>query len=67
MIILAGMPIWAQKLTLVQLVAHFIEVMPRVMLKGTGIDEIWPFAAFLAVYALLTRGRATHSYSNVSA
>ncbi len=62
-----SMPIWAQKLTVVNPVAHFIEVMRRVMLKGAGIDAIWPLVAILSGYALLALGLATRSYSKISA
>lgn len=62
-----SMPIWAQKLTLVNPVAHFIEVMRRVLLKGAGFDAIWPLAAILAGYAVLVLSLATRSYSKISA
>jgi ABC-2 type transport system permease protein len=62
-----SMPIWAQKLTLANPVAYFIEVMRRVMLKGAGFYAIWPLLAALTGYAVVVLGIATRSYSKVSA
>lgn len=61
-----SMPIWAQKLTIANPVAHFIEVMRRVMLKGAGFMAIWPLIAILAGYAVLALSLATRSYSKVT-
>lgn len=61
-----SMPIWAQSLTIANPVAHFIEVMRRVLLKGAGLREIWPLLVILSVYAGLILSLATRIYSKVT-
>jgi ABC-2 type transport system permease protein len=46
-----SMPIWAQKLTLVNPIAHFIKIMRMVLLKGAGWVEIQDLVAGLALMA----------------
>lgn len=62
-----SMPVWAQKLTLVNPVAHFIEVMRRVMLKGAGFTAIWQLFSILAAYAVIVLTLAGRTYSKVTA
>ena len=61
-----SMPVWAQKLALANPVAHFIEVMRRVMLKGAGLAAVWPIVVVLTGYALLVLTLATRSYSKTT-
>ena len=62
-----SMPAWAQKLNLLNPIAHFIEIMRRVLLKGAGFGDVqnlfWP----LIVYALCILTLAVRQYRKVSA
>ncbi len=46
-----SMPVWAQKLTILNPIAHFIEIMRSVMLKGAGWVEVQHLVALLSVMA----------------
>ncbi len=62
-----SMPVWAQKLTLLNPVAYFITIMRRVLLKGAGFaavqTEFWALVAYAAVMLTL----AVRQYRKVSA
>ena len=62
-----SMPAWAQKLTLLNPVAHFITIMRRVLLKGAGFDavqfEFWALVAYATAMLML----ALRRYRKVSA
>jgi ABC-2 type transport system permease protein len=62
-----SMPAWAQKLTLLNPVAYFIEIMRRVMLKGAGFAEIQFQFAALAVYAVAILTLAVRQYRKTTA
>jgi ABC-2 type transport system permease protein len=62
-----SMPVWAQHLTIANPVAHFIEIMRRIMLKGAGIGGVWPLLVVLAVFGAGVLALATRTYSKVSA
>lgn len=59
------MPLFFQKLTLVNPLRHFLEVVRGIFLKGLGVRELWPQFAFLAfmaaggVWAATRRFKAT--------
>jgi ABC-2 type transport system permease protein len=46
-----SMPVWAQELTILNPIAHFIEIMRSVMLKGAGWGEVQHLVALLTVMA----------------
>lgn len=62
-----SMPLWAQRLTAVNPIAHFITIMRRVLLKGAGFGAVqapfWALVAFAA--AMLTL--SVRQYRKVSA
>jgi len=62
-----SMPGWAQKLTLLNPIAYFIEIMRRVLLKGAGFWDVqaqfWALVAFAVVLVTL----AVRQYHKVSA
>lgn len=59
------MPLFFQKLTLVNPLRHFLEVVRGIFLKGLGVRDLWPqftFLAFMAaggVWAATRRFKAT--------
>lgn len=50
---LKSMPEWAQKLSYFNPVAHFIEFMRRVMLKGAGIEQVMQQIYVLSAFAFV--------------
>ncbi len=61
-----SMPQWAQYLTVPNPVAHFVEVMRKVLLKGSGLqDVLWNFRV-TAIMAVVFNGLAILSYRKVS-
>ncbi|HMB93854.1 MAG TPA: ABC transporter permease [Rhodothermales bacterium] len=62
-----SMPVWAQKLTLLNPVAYFITIMRRVLLKGAGFGavqfEFWALVAYATAMLML----ALRRYRKVSA
>jgi ABC-2 type transport system permease protein len=61
-----SMPVWAQQLTVVNPVAHFIEIMRRVMLKGANFKAVWPLLGILALYGAVVLTLATRTYSKTT-
>lgn len=57
-----SMPIWAQKLTIFNPIAHFIEIMRRVILKGAGWFEIQHLVGLLVVMAVIILPAAIFRY-----
>ena len=57
-----SMPVWAQKLTLFNPVAHFIKIMRMVLLKGAGWVEIRHLAGFLTIMAAVVLPAAIFRY-----
>lgn len=49
----AGMPYWAQKLGSILPLTHFIRIVRGVILKGTGIIDVWPDILPIIVFALI--------------
>jgi ABC-2 type transport system permease protein len=61
-----SMPQWAQYLTVPNPVAHFVEVMRKVLLKGSGLEDIiWNFRV-TALMAIGFNTLAMLSYRKVS-
>jgi ABC-2 type transport system permease protein len=62
-----SMPHWAQIMTLFNPVRHFVDIMRRVMLKGSGIAEIAKPLSILTAYAAVMLTLAVNRYRKVSA
>ena len=61
-----SMPLWAQKLTLLNPIAYFIEIMRRVLLKGADFDAVRTLAGALALYGAIMLTLAVSQYRKVS-
>ncbi|MBC6995097.1 ABC transporter permease [Neolewinella lacunae] len=60
-----SMPEWAQMLTIPNPIAHFVAVMRKVLLKGSGLADVaWNFR-ITAILALVFNGLAVLSYRKV--
>lgn len=57
-----SMPIWAQELTILNPIAHFIEIMRSVMLKGAGWFEVQHLVGLLTVMAVIILPAAIFRY-----
>lgn len=57
-----SMPVWAQELTLVNPIAHFIEIMRMVLLKGAGWDEVRNLVGLLMLMAAIILPAAIFRY-----
>ncbi|GIV61901.1 MAG: ABC transporter permease [Rhodothermaceae bacterium] len=62
-----SMPGWAQKLTLLNPIAYFIEIMRRVLLKGAGFADVQPQFWALVAFAVTSVTLAVRQYRKVSA
>lgn len=62
-----SMPLWAQKLALLNPVAHFIEIMRRVLLKGAGLDAVLPQFRALVAFAVVLLTLAVRRHRKVAA
>lgn len=57
-----SMPVWAQKITLLNPIRYFVEVIRMVMLKGSGFSDIIPQFIIISLYAVLMNALAAWSY-----
>jgi ABC-2 type transport system permease protein len=57
-----SMPLWAQKLTLLNPIAYFVDVMRLVLLKGSGFWEISRHFTVMLVYGLAINALAVLNY-----
>jgi ABC-2 type transport system permease protein len=57
-----SMPAWARAITKANPVAYFIEVMRRVVLKGSGLADIWDHLLIVGGFALGLNAWAVWSY-----
>jgi len=57
-----SMPAWARAITRANPVAYFIEVMRRVVLKGSSLADIWDHLLIVSGFAILLNGWAVWSY-----
>jgi len=57
-----SMPAWARAITKANPVAYFIEVMRRVVLKGSGLADIWDHLLIVGAFAVGLNGWAVWSY-----
>lgn len=61
-----SMPAWAQKLTWLNPVAYFIEIMRRVLLKGAGFEAVLHQFWFLLIFTFSVLTLAVRQYRKVS-
>ena len=57
-----NMPVWAQKITLLNPIRYFIEVVRMVMLKGSGLWDIRWHILVVLLYAIALNGLAVFRY-----
>lgn len=57
-----SMPVWAQELTLINPVAHFIKIMRMVLLKGAGWAEVQHLVGYLSLMAIIVLPAAIFRY-----
>ena len=62
-----SMPGWARELTKLNPIAHFIEIMRRVLLKGAGFRDVQVQFWSLAVYGVVVLSLAVRQYRKVTA
>ncbi|NNE71837.1 MAG: ABC transporter permease, partial [Rhodothermales bacterium] len=62
-----SMPRWAQILTEFNPIAHFIEVMRRILLKGAGLADVTRQTAALGLYAVVILSLAVRQYQKRTA
>ena len=61
-----SMPKWAQNITLFNPIRYFVEVIRMVMLKGSGIKDIYFQLIIISLYAILMNGLAVLSYKKTN-
>jgi ABC-2 type transport system permease protein len=61
-----NMPLWAQKLTLLNPLRYFMEVIRMVMLKGSSLNEVKTHFYIMAGFAVLINAIAVWRYRKVS-
>ncbi|MEM6376635.1 MAG: ABC transporter permease [Bacteroidota bacterium] len=61
-----SMPLWAQRLTIPNPIAHFVSVMRSVLLKGSGFSDVLYHFRITALLAVLFNGMALLSYRKVN-
>ena len=60
------MPVFFQKLTLLNPVRHFLEIVRGIFLKGEGIAELWPQYLFIGTTAIVVLAIATRRFKRVT-
>ena len=55
----AGMPVWAQWVSEFLPLTHYVRIVRSIMLKGAGLDIIWPQLVSLAIYSTVVLGLAS--------
>ncbi|MEO9475753.1 MAG: ABC transporter permease [Cyclobacteriaceae bacterium] len=61
-----NMPEWAQKVTLINPIRYFIEVIRMVMLKGATFDKVQSQLVIITAYGLIINGLAVWRYRKVN-
>src|SRR5690606_19331575 len=61
-----SMPDWAQKITLLNPIRYFVEIIRMVMLKGSGFKDIIPQLLIISAYALVMNALAVWSYKKTN-
>lgn len=60
------MPDWAQKLNYINPIAYFMRMIRMILLKGSGLHDVWNDVVCLMVYATLILSLAVWRYRKVS-
>jgi ABC-2 type transport system permease protein len=61
-----SMPTWAQKITLLNPIRYFVEVIRMVMLKGATFSDVKTQLGIIFIYAFIINGLAVWSYKKVN-
>lgn len=61
-----SMPPWAQKLTLLNPIRYYVEVIRMVMLKGSGFMDVISQLSVITVFAFVMNGLAVWSYKKTN-
>ncbi len=61
-----SMPVWGQKLNLLNPVAYFIRIIRMIMLKGSGFMDVVKDLSILGAYSIAILGIAVNRYRKVS-
>jgi ABC-2 type transport system permease protein len=61
-----SMPKWAQFLTEFNPIKYFVEIIRMLMLKGSGVKELFPLAIKTLAYALVMNALAVWSYKKIN-
>lgn len=61
-----NMPVWAQRITLLNPVSYFIEVNRMVLLKGAGFADITKHFTVMAIFIIIINALAIFRYRKVS-
>jgi ABC-2 type transport system permease protein len=61
-----SMPAWAQKITLLNPIRYYVEVIRMVMLKGSGFMDMTSQLSIISAYAVVMNGLAVWSYKKLS-
>ncbi len=61
-----NMPVWAQKLTLLNPLRYFMEVIRMVLLKGSGLEEVKTHFYIMSGFAILINAFAVWRYRKVA-
>jgi ABC-2 type transport system permease protein len=57
-----GMPHWMQPLTLFNPIAHFGIISRGVLLRGSGIETLWPHVLALMAFAFILLGLSVRQF-----
>ncbi len=57
-----SMPVWAQKINIINPFAYFMRVIRMILLKGSGLRDILPDLAAMSLYALIALSLAVWRY-----
>ncbi|WP_262487170.1 ABC transporter permease [Geofilum rubicundum] len=57
-----NMPLWAQRINLINPVYYFIDIMRGIMLKGSGFMDLWSHVLALSVFAVVFVSLAILNY-----
>jgi len=61
-----SMPVWAQKVNIINPTAYFMRVIRMILLKGSGFMDIWKSFVSLLIYAFIILGLATWKYKKIA-
>jgi ABC-2 type transport system permease protein len=56
------MPVALQYLSWINPLRHYIAIIRGIMLKGVGLEALWPHTLVLALFAALLLGISSHKF-----